>query len=195
MKKLLLTVMLLSSIAPVLAAGPAPAPQLPQPRIVVIDRQALLQFSKAGQDIERQIEALTTAAKNEFAARTKALQVEGAALQQQVAILSADAKAKKVADFEAKEQATEADAQRRQVQIQNGVAQAQKTMADTLEPIVAQLVQERGANMVLDKTAVVFANTNAFDITKDAITRLDAKLTSIKVSLVNSPAAAAPKQK
>jgi hypothetical protein len=47
--------------------------------------------------------------------------------------------------------------------------------------------------MVLDKTVVVYANSPAFDITKDAITRLDAKLTSIKVSLVNPPAGAAPK--
>jgi outer membrane protein len=196
MKKLLVSMLVLAIATPALAAGPAPAPPqaLPAPKIVVIDRQALLQFSKAGQDMGRQYQALTNAAKNEFAGRTKALQTEQAALQQQIAILSADAKAKKVADFEAKERAMENDATRRQTQIQNGMAQAQNTMAEALRPIVDQLVKERGANMVLDKTAVVFANSQAFDITKDAITRLDAKLSSIKVSLVNAPAPAAPKK-
>jgi Skp family chaperone for outer membrane proteins len=193
MKKILLPTLLIASILPAMGAGAPSAPPAPQPHIVVIDRQALLQFSKAGQDIGRQYTALTNSAKAEFAGRTKALQAEQAALQQQIAILSADAKAKKVADFEAKERALESDAQRRQTQIQYGMAQAQNAMAQALQPIVAQLVQERGANMVLDKTVVVYANSPAFDITKDAITRLDGKLTTIKVSLVNPPAGAAPK--
>jgi outer membrane protein len=195
MKKLLLPTLLLASLVPAMGAGTPPPQQqqLPQPRIVVIDRQALMSYSKAGQDIGRQYEALTNSAKAEFAGRTKSLQTEQAALQQQIAILSADAKAKKVADFEAKERAMEADATRRQNQIQYGMAQASNALAEALRPIVDQLVKERGANMVLDKTAVVYANTQAFDITKDAITRLDAKTTSIKVSLANPPAGAAPK--
>jgi len=195
MRKRLLTASILVSFTPAFAAGTTPPqPQLPQARIVVLDSQAIRQFSKAGQDMGRQYQALTNSAKSEFAARTKALQAEQATLQQQIAILSADAKAKKVADFEAKEQAMEADAQRRQTQIQNGMAQALNVMSAAMQPIVAQLVQERGANMVLDKAAVIFSGTSAFDITKDAIARLDAKLPSVKVSLVNTPAATALKK-
>jgi hypothetical protein len=37
--------------------------------------------------------------------------------------------------------------------------------------------------MVLDKQAVVYSNTNAFDITPEAINRLDAKMANYKVVL------------
>ena len=56
-------------------------------------------------------------------------------------------------------------------------------MAQALGPIVADIVKERGANLVLDKQAVVYANSNAFEITADAIARLDAKLPNYKVVL------------
>ena len=66
-------------------------------------------------------------------------------------------------------------------------------MEQTLGPILQQLVKERGANLVLDKQAVVFANNNAFDITGEAINRLNQKLPSYKVNL-NAPPPAAPKK-
>jgi hypothetical protein len=62
-----------------------------------------------------------------------------------------------------------------------------------LGPILQQLVKERGANLVLDKQAVVFANDSKFDITKDAIDRLNQKLPTFKVNL-NAAAPAAPKK-
>jgi hypothetical protein len=46
---------------------------------------------------------------------------------------------------------------------------------------------------VIDKASVIFANSNAFDITPDAIARLDAKLPSYKVTLGAAPAAAKKK--
>ncbi len=53
MKKLLpLTLILMAAAAPVLAAPP-------QPKIVVLDRAALLQISKAGQDVSKQLQALS----------------------------------------------------------------------------------------------------------------------------------------
>jgi len=58
-----------------------------------------------------------------------------------------------------------------------------------LGPILQQLVKERGANLVLDKQAVVFANASGFDITGEAINRLNQKLPSIKVDMNAKPPA------
>jgi Skp family chaperone for outer membrane proteins len=44
-------------------------------------------------------------------------------------------------------------------------------------------VKERGANLVLDKQAVVFSTQNAFDVTAEVINRLNQKLPSFKVNL------------
>jgi hypothetical protein len=53
-------------------------------------------------------------------------------------------------------------------------------------------MQQRGANMILDKNAVVFANSAAFDITQPAIDQLNQKMATLKVTLDAS--AAAPQQ-
>ena len=194
LKKFLLATIIASFTAlPALAAPPAPPPpaQLPAPKILVINRSQILQMSKVGQDIGRQVQALANQAKADMAAQSRALQAEGAALQQQVAILAPDAKQKKIEAFQAKEQALQGQAQRKEAQIQGGLDAAQRQVAGVLEPILAGLMQQRGANLILDKTAVVFANNSAFDITQAAIDQLNAKMSSVKVTLA-TPGAPPP---
>lgn len=166
--------------APALAA-PAPAP-----KIVVIDKSAIMQASKVGQDIARQVQQLANQAKNDLTAQGRALQNEGRTLQQQVAILAPDLKAKRMAAFEAKQRALQGAAQRKDEQLKNGFYQARQAMEQALGPIVQEVVKERGANIVVDKQAVVFATANGFDITQDVINRLNEKMPTFKVNL-NAP--------
>jgi len=165
----------------------------PQPKIVVIDRAAILRFSKVGQDIAKQMQTYANQAKNDLAAQGKALQAEGRNLQQQVAILAPDVKQKRLDAFRAKEEALQGAAQRKDEQLKAALAQGQQAMEAQLGPILQQLVKERGANLVLDKQAVVFANQTGFDITGDAINRLNQKMPAFKINL-NAPPPAAPKK-
>ena len=173
-----------------LAAALFVAPALadpPQPKIVVIDRAAILRFSKVGQDIAKQMQTYANQAKSDLSAQGKALQAEGRNLQQQVAILAPEAKQKRLEAFRAKEEALQGAAARKDEQLKLAFGQARQAMEQQLGPILQQLVKERGANLVLDKQAVVFANNNGFDITGEAINRLNQKLPSFKVNL-NPPA-------
>ena len=191
MKKTLLAITFLAAAsAPALAANPPPP--MPQ-RILLIDRQAILRFSKVGQDVAHQIEVYGNQAKADIAGQQKALQAEAQQLQQQIAILAADAKAKKVQAFEAKQAGLQAGAQKKEQAIQGGFLVAQQTIAKTLEPILQSLMQQRGANMILDKNALVYASPDAvkaFDITQPAIEQLNQKLPGLKVSLAAPPAPA-----
>jgi len=170
-------------------AAPAMADP-PQAKIVVLDRAAILQFSKVGQDIAKQMQAYANQAKADLSAQGRSLQNEGRSLQQQVAILAPDVKEKRLEAFRAKEQALQGAAQRKDEQLKAGFAQARATMEQALGPILQQLVKERGANLVLDKQAVVFANASGFDITGEAINRLNQKLPALKVNLSAPPPAA-----
>jgi outer membrane protein len=194
MKKLLILALLALASTPALAAPP------PQPKVVVLDRVGLLQFSKVGRSVAQQLQALNAQTKSSFDAQQKSLMAESQALRQQVAIMAADQRQKKEDAFNAKVAGIEQSAQRRAQQIQQAGQVAQAAVAQALGPIVEELVKERGANMVLDKQAVVFSNSNAFDITPDAISRLDAKMSNYKVVLgapmptaPAAPGAAAPK--
>jgi len=173
----------------ILAAGSAFADP-PQPKIVVLDRRAIMSFTKAGQDMAKQMQAYSNQAKNELAARGRALQNEGRNLQQQVAILAPDLKAKKLAEFQAREQSLQAEVQKKDEQMRIAYAQAQQTMESKLGPILQQIVKQRGANLVLDKQAIVFApQAGGFDITGDCIKLLDQQMPALKLNFNVSAAA------
>jgi len=172
--------------------GASPAGSaLPAPRIIVVDRQAILRASKVGQDIVRQVNAFTQSAETEFRAENEALQKEGQALQQQVAILSPDVRAQKVRAFEQKQAAFRQKVETRQSQIQGGVLKARQQVEQALGPILQGVMQERGANLLLDRSAVVLGMVDA-DITAVTVQRLDQKLPTVKVQLTNPPPGTIP---
>jgi Skp family chaperone for outer membrane proteins len=176
--------------SPAFAQGkPAPAPQagIPMPKILVIDRQALLRNSKVGQSIAQQVQAMTKSAEAELKGESESLRREGAALQQQVAILAPDVKAQKIKAFEAKQAAFQQKVQLRQNQIRYGVAMAQRQVEVVAGPIVQGIMQSRGANLMIDRQAIV-VGAPGLDITQAAIQLLDQKLPTVKVQLATPPA-------
>jgi len=181
--------MALFTAPPALAQGKPAAPQggVLVPKILVIDRQALLRQSKVGQSIAQQVQGLTKSAETELKGENDSLRREGAALQQQVAILAPDVKAQKIRAFEAKQAAFQQKVQLRQNQIRYGVAMAQRQVETVAGPIVQGLMMERGANLMIDRQAIVIG-APGLDVTPVAIQRLDQKLPSVKVQLATPPA-------
>jgi outer membrane protein len=174
-----------------LAAQPAFAASPPPPaKVLVLDRVAVLQGSKVGRDIARQLQALNVQNRTSFDAQQKALAAEQQQIRQQVAIMAADQRQKREEAFTAKVRTAEESAQRKAAQIQQASQTSSQAVAQALGPIVSDIVKERGANLVLDKQAVIYANSNAFEITADAVARLDAKMPTYKVVLGAVPAAA-----
>ncbi|HEY5047138.1 MAG TPA: OmpH family outer membrane protein [Rhizomicrobium sp.] len=180
------------STAAVSATAPAqphatPGTALPQPRILVIDRQAILRYSKVGQDIVRQVNSYTQSAQSQFKAEQVSLQKEGQALQQQVAILAPDVRSQKIRAFQAKEAAFRQKVETRQSQIQGGVQQARQQVENALGPIVQGIMLERQANLLLDRSMVVLSTVGDIDVTRAAVQRLDQKLPAVHVQLVSLP--------
>lgn len=168
------------------AAQPKPAAGTLVPKILVINREAILRLSKVGQDIVKQVNGYTQAAEKEFKGQGEQLRKDGAALQQQLAILAPDVKAKKIADFENRQRSLQAKVEARQQQIQGGVLEARQKIETALGPIVQGIMQERGATLLLDRGAIVWG-TGDIDITRTAIQRLDQKMATVKVNLVSPP--------
>lgn len=167
-------------------AQPAPAASTPAPVILVIDRNAILRASKVGQSIVQQVNGYSQAAEKEFKGQATSLRSQEQQLQQQVAILAPDVKAKKIKAFEAQQQAFQQKVQTRQAQIQGGVLQARQEVEKALGPILQGILRERHANLLLDRNAVVLGTVNV-DITGVAVQRLNQKLPYVKVQLVNPP--------
>jgi Skp family chaperone for outer membrane proteins len=175
------------------AAPPKPPAGTPAPKILVIDRAAILRGSVVGQNIMKQVQGLTIAAENGLKAKDAALRKEGQALQQQLAILAPGVKAAKIKAFEAKQAGLQGDVQRQQSLIQGGVLIARQQVERALGPILQKIMQERGANLLLDRNAVVLGTVDV-DVTGLAITRLNQSLPNVKVTLAPLPPGVAPPQ-
>jgi outer membrane protein len=175
------------------AAPPAKPAGTPNPKILVIDRAAILRGSVVGQNIMKQVQTLTASAENMLKGQDAALRQEGAALQQQLAILSASVKAAKIKAFQAKQAALQQNVQTQQGLIQGGVLKARQQVEQALGPILQGIMAERGANLLLDRNAVVLGTVDV-DVTSVAIARLNQKLPAVKVVLTPLPPGAAAPQ-
>jgi outer membrane protein len=181
-------------VAPQLAFAAPPAPTgTPNPKILVIDRAAILRGSVVGQNIMKQVQSLTVAAEKMLKGQDVALRQEGASLQQQLAILSPSVKEAKIKAFQAKQAALQQSVQTQQGLIQGGVLKARQQVEQALGPILQAIMTERGANLLLDRNAVVLGTVDV-DVTKVAIDRLNQKLPAVKVVLTPLPPGAAAPQ-
>ncbi|MGD0142044.1 MAG: OmpH family outer membrane protein [Rhizomicrobium sp.] len=165
---------------------PAASNAAPEPKILVIDRAGVLRSSKVGQDMNRQAQGYVQAMESELKGEALGLQKEKAALQQQVAILAPDVRAQKIKAFDAKATAFQQKALGRREQIQYGLYLAKQQIDKSLGPIIQGVMQERGANLLLDRNAVIYG-TGSFDISLTVVQRLDQKLPTLKLQLVTPP--------
>ncbi len=99
-----------------------------------------------------------------------------------------------MAAFEAKQRALQGAAQRKDEQLKNGFYQARQAMEQAQGPIVQEVVEERGANIVVDKQAVVFATASSVDIAQEVINRLQREDADLQGQPPRTAAGAAQQQ-
>ena len=169
------------------ADAAAPPQGMPQPKILVIDRQAIFARSAAGQSVLQQARNYDQQLQNDYNNKIGALRSEGQKLQQQTAILSSEVRAQKLRDLENRGKTIEQNAQQKLNTIKGGVLQAQEQIGNALKPILQGIMMERGANMLLDRNAVIFSTVDV-DVTQVAIQRLNQKLSTVKFAPAPLPA-------
>ena len=103
-----------------------------------------------------------------------------------MAILSASVKQQKQREFENKRAAFQKRVQDRQGLIQGGLLKARQQVETALGPILQGIMKERGANLLLDRNAVVLGTVDV-DVTGIAVQRLNQKLPTVKVALAPLP--------
>jgi Skp family chaperone for outer membrane proteins len=159
-------------------------------RIVVLDRSALLKTSLVGIDIATQIQAITKDTEDALRPENDSLTKERELLEGQLALLSDEEKMQRLADLEGREAAFRQKVQQRQNQIKAAVAVAQRQVEAAAGPIAMDIVKSYGANMMLDRQAIVFCNSE-LDVTRVAVQKLNAVLPHVAVVLQSPPENAA----
>lgn len=159
------------------------------PVILIVDQARLIANSKAGKSINDQLLILQTTANEELETQVKALVKEQEELKAKKETLPEDQfleQAKRLAvaqnnvpvlrDIKVKELSL---SEQRAVQL----------VMNEMRPILKEIVDERGATLLLDRSAVMYAS-QASDITDLVMERLDEKMQTVKVERVRLSATA-----
>jgi Skp family chaperone for outer membrane proteins len=173
----LLAIVPTTSFAQTVPAAPAGN----QPLVVaVMDVQYILTNAKASKSVRAAVEKQAAAYQAELAQQENAIRAADQQLQQQRAALSPKDYDAKRADLGQKVDALRQKAASRNKQLQQMDNGAMTQVEQALLQVTADIAKARGLTMVLNKAMVVL-NVQTFDITKEALQMLDARLTTVKL--------------
>jgi outer membrane protein len=192
MKKIVMFASLAASMAlPTVAQAQAIPPAI----VAVVDLDRVSTNCNACKTATAALRSQVQAYQGREAALATPLQTEGKSLQAAVDALGGkepDAALKaRIAAFQTKQQQGAQELQRQQQQIQRNQQYVQKQIGDKLGPIYSQVMQRRGANLMVEVGSTL-ATASALDVTNDVVAGLNVALPAIQTNAPAAPATAQP---
>lgn len=175
------SIIALAAVGLLAIASPAGAAEpLPPPTIIVIDFQEVLRNSAAAKSIQQQLERTRAAYQEDINKKEKDLRTAEQDLAQQRAVLAPEAFQQRRRDFETRVADVQRDVSGKKRQLDQAFEENIGKVREQLIVIVDQLAKETKANLVISKAAVVIVEKK-FDLTGEALARLDKKVASVKL--------------
>ncbi|HEY8593496.1 MAG TPA: OmpH family outer membrane protein [Sphingomicrobium sp.] len=173
------------AVAAAFVASPASAQNVPAATIALVDLDRVTGECNACKTAAAALKSQVQGLQNREKALTGPLQTEGQSIQKAVealngkepdAALQARAKA-----WETKRQQAAQELAGQQQQIQRNQQYVQKQIQDKLGPIFSQVMQRRGANVMVEIGATLAAD-RGLDVTSDVLTALNAALPTLSTT-------------
>lgn len=157
------------------------AQQLPATVAAVIDYQRILRDAAAARSIRAQIESRRHAYQEEISKEERRLHEADKAFAKQRSVLTPEAFAEKRRAFEEDVAAVQRMVQERRRALDRVAAAALNKVETALIEIVTGIAEERGFNLVLPSSQVLFF-ARKIDLTEEVLAKLDARLPKVVVS-------------
>ena len=182
MKTLLIST---SLIASALLPAAAHAQAIPAAVVAVVDLEKVQTQCTACQAASTALRSQVTALQTRGSSLAAPLQAEGKSIQAAVDALKGKepdaALQARIKAFQTKQQQGEQELQRQQQQIQRNQAYIGQQIQAKLGPIYQQVMQKRGANVMVEQGATL-ANGANLDVTNDVLAALNAQLPSVQTT-------------
>jgi Skp family chaperone for outer membrane proteins len=182
MKRLILIAALAASSA---IPSVAQAQAIPGAIIAVVDLEKVTASCNACRTAQAALRAQGTGLQTRQQALAGPLETEGKAIQAAVDALNGkapDAALKQRAQaWEAKRQQAAQELTRQQQQVQANTQYVQRQVAEKLAPIYSQVMQRRGANLLLE-IGQTLASGSALDVTNDVLAALNTAMPTLQTT-------------
>ena len=181
--------------AMVLTPVGASAQAIPGAVIAVVDLEKVSSECTACKAAKTELEGQVTALKSREAALAAPLKTEGQSLQTAVEALKGKdpdaALQARIKAFQAKQQQGAQEFARQTNQIQRNQAYVSQQISAKLGPIYQQVMQRRGANVMVEAGATLASGAN-LDVTNDVLAALNQQLPSVSTTAPAAPAQQQP---
>lgn len=144
--------------------------------VCIINVGGAIGTSTVGKYVDTRLQQLVAQVKAELAPEQTSIETEGKALESQRASLDAKTLQQRGSALQVRFNQLQQKAQLRDREIQATEQKAIGRISQEMEPIVHQVYAQRGCGLLLQRDAVVLANT-AMDITPQVVAGLNAKIT------------------
>ena len=167
------------------------ASALAQSTILVVDTGRVLRDSEVGKHIKRQLETIGKSMESEAKAKASPLESKGKSLEAQLkgktmASLQSDtALQAQIQSFKKDQQAVQVDLAYKQKEMQLTEGKAVQKVQERLRVILKAIVAERNADVVLERSLVIYGDP--VDVTDTVISRLNSQMKTVPVTRERLP--------
>jgi outer membrane protein len=173
------------SIAAIHPASAQSVSKPPVPSIAIVDVEAVMRDSLAVKSARSQIDVIAKDLQQDIAQEEEKLRSEEQSLQQQRALLSPEKYAEDRQALQQRAAALQQRARSLRQTLDRGMAQTMQRIQIVLFEEIGKLAEELGVNLVLPRSQIVVA-VDSFNISEEALKRLNARLTEVDMSGRNS---------
>ncbi|QMW24007.1 OmpH family outer membrane protein [Sandaracinobacteroides saxicola] len=173
----------MTAAALLLAGAPVVAQTLAPPVIVIVDLDEIVNTSAAGKTAATELQGRIQALQNRANTLQTQLQTEAQAIQagQANKTLAGAALETRARAFGERQQAAQQELGRGDQEIQRARQFIIKQINDAAQPIITQVMRERGASIALAQGATL-QNSGSLDVTSDIIARLNTSLPRVSTT-------------
>lgn len=155
------------------------------PVILVVNTEMVVSQSKAGKTIPEQAEAVRASVAKELEAETEKLKKDIENYQKNASLMSDEVRQKTEQELAVRQQyglpqRAKIAEQAFRIAVQN----AQAKILKESQPILEEIVKDRGATVLLDRSAVMYAAVET-DVTQEVISKLDKKMDEVEVQKIS----------
>lgn len=154
----------------------------PQPVIIVVDYLQVVRDAAATQSIQAAIDTVRAAYQEEFGALEQELREIEQRLTEERATLEPEELMARRTEFEERVTEAQREARNRRLLLERAQGHAMEQVQNALLDVIAEIANERGANLVLGKSQIVLVDST-LDVTAEALRRLDERLPSVDVTI------------
>jgi len=150
--------------------------------VLIVNLQYVVSQSKSGVSLRKQSEVLNKEVIDLRDEVTKELQAKGKKLEEDKTLLAPEVFQERVNALQTEAESKQQELQAKVQKIQEAIQRASTSIDSVMSPILTEIVNEKGAKILLDRQAILFGDPK-LDISAEVVKRLNKRLPDIKVTI------------